>query len=224
LPSTPGFDDADLLGTLTSFPFAGVDSDLSADERFARGVAQAVRACLRAHPGREGSHAVFLLEPSVPERLPTGSGVPYFALDDGETDVTSGMWFVGPPVICGVRVDAPATFDEMFPAVVAAGLGEVIAVTYRLTKAGPTLRYYPHGLGDPERKVSMTLSDNTVDLAKILELIDIVHRSILVTPSGHQGGAKLWQDRSKHHPVRHVEVEIQAYADRALCRNATLPN
>jgi len=211
LPSAPGFDDAELLGTLSSFPFAGADSDLSDDERFARGVAQAIRAWLRSHPTEVGSHAVFLLQPTVPEQLSATSSDAFYALDDGETDVTAGIWFVGPPVIRGTRIDAPETFDAMFPAVVSAGLGDCSAVTYRRTNAGPLLRYYPRGLVDPERLVSMALSDSVVDLAKILDLIDIVHRSTLVTPSGHQGGAKLWQNRSKHYPVRHVEVEIQAY-------------
>ncbi|QCX26113.1 hypothetical protein [Nocardioides jishulii] len=211
MPNSPDFDDAVLLGTLDSFPFAGVDSDLSDEERFARGVAQVLRAWLRAHQDETGSHAVFLLQASPPDELADLPRETFFALDDGETDVTSGMWFVGPPVIRGTRFETQASFDEMFPAVVSAGVGDVAAVTYRKTARGPMLRFYPHGLSDPERAMSMRLAESAVDLSKVFELVDIVHRSTLVTPSGHQGGAKLWKNREKHYPVRHVEVEIQAY-------------
>lgn len=211
LPSAPGFDDAELLGTLESFPFAGVDSNLSDSERFARGVAQVTRVWLRSNSGGSGSHAVFLLEPSVPANLEGEEREEFFALDDGETDVTHGMWFVGPSVIRGQRLAVADSFDGMFPQVVDAGLGETTAVTFRSTNSGPVLRYYPKGLGSPEILVRMALNDVAVDLAHVLEIVDIVHRSTLVTPSGHQGGAKLWKNRAKHYPVQHVEVEIQAY-------------
>lgn len=209
--SSEGFEDAELLGTLSSFPFAGADSELSDDERFARGVAQVVRAWLRSHPTAVGSHSVFLLHATLPEDMDETESERFYALDDGESDVTTGIWFVGPPVITGTKVDAPESFDAMFPAVVEAGLGDCAAVTYRHTASGPVLRFYPRGLAEAEHVVSMTLSNTAVDLGKILEIVGIVHRSTLVTPSGHQGGAKLWQNRTKYHPVRHVEVEIQAY-------------
>lgn len=211
MPSPSAFTDAELKGTINSFPFAGVDSNLSEEERFARGVAQVVRSWLLTNPGKDGSHSVFLLQPTVPDSLKDKDQARYYALDDGETDVTSGLWFVGHPVIQGVRLDAAESFDDMFPHVVDAGLGGHAAVTFRHTSVGPVLRYYPNGLGDPDNRVRMTLADTAVELDQILALIDLVHSLTLVTPPGHQGGAKLWQNRAKRYPVRNVEVAIQAY-------------
>lgn len=210
MPSGEGFADADLAETLKAFPYAGADADLPEAERFARGVAQAVRARLRAYPNDVGSHAAFVLQPRVPEPL-VDDAVEFYALDDGETDVTTGLWFVSESVIQGSRVDGPDDFDDMFRQVKAAGLGALPAVTFRNVAAGPLLRYYPHGLDDAETKVPMSVGGAPVDLDEILEIVDVVHRSTLVTPSAHQGGAKLWKNRSKFHPVRHVETEIQAY-------------
>ena len=211
MPSSGGFEDSELAETLRAFPFAGVDSELSDDERFARGVAQVFRAFFASGSEGVGSHSAFLLHPGVPVSLAHLQSEVCYALDDGQTDVTNGVWFVGPSVIQGSRLEVADTFDAMFPQVVDAGLGALAAVTFRRTVGGPVLSYYPAGLGAPERKVRMRLTDTTVTLAQILELVDIVHQSTLVAPTGHQGGAKLWKNRAKHHPVQHVEVEIQAY-------------
>lgn len=211
MPSPLAFSDEELRGTIASFPFAGVDADLLNPERFGREVARRVYARLSAYPDSVGSHSVFLLHPAIPDSLAHAERYTAYALDDGETDVTSGMWFVGPTVIRGVHLEAAATYDEMFPQVVNAGLGETVAVTYRSTSNGPVLRYYPRGLSEPEDCVRMVMTGSGVDLDQILALVDLVHSRVLVTPPAHQGGAKLWQNRSKRYPVRQVEVAIQAY-------------
>lgn len=211
LPSTPSFGNDDLIATLRAFPFAGLDSDLSDSERFARGVAQALRAWIKSNPDEIGSHAVFLLRPEVPESLKAKEIAAFYGLDDGETDVTRGLWFVGAPVVRGFRLVVADSFDGMFPQVVDAGLGDDIAVAFRNTQTGPILRYYPNGLADPETRVVMSLGEKPVELDKILEVVSVVHRSTLLTPSGHHGGAKLWSNPDGHFPVRHVEAEIQAY-------------
>lgn len=216
LRSTDAFGDAELLNTVSHFPFAGVDAELPEGERFCREVARTYRAWLGAHPTKVGSHAVFLLMPAVPIGLQRADRKVAYALDDGETDVTHGMWFVGPAVMSGTQLAGSATFDDIFPEVIAAGAGDVPAVTYRNTTAGPVLRYYPQGLTDPDNRIRIDIAEQSVDLALILAEVDRVHRGVLITPPAHAGGAKLWATPSKRYPVRQVEIAIQSYVRAGL--------
>jgi len=196
--------------TAEAYPHAGTNVDLPDPARFARGVAHVLRARMKYFADVEDSHAVFVLQPVPPGQVAEGA-TRHYALDDGETMMARGLWFVGPNVMSAARVDVTVDFDEIFPYVSSLGLGPVPAVIFRPTADGPRLKFYPNGLANPDDCQTMHVETSPVTLERVLDLVDVVHQTTLVTPLGHAGGPKLWKKPTKYHVAPQVEVEIQAY-------------
>lgn len=205
----------DLGQTASAYAGIGADAGLPPSVRFLGGVAKLVRrrvaeAGVEFDPKRP---AVFLLAPQgvaieagqEPKRVPM--------LDNGLTPVTGRLWFVTEVVASGKYVDIHDTDDDGLFEVVTDSLhlGDVPAVVYDPRTAIGTVRFYPQGLASPDICETTTVHGAEVSLERILDAVDHVHRTQMITPEAQPKAAKLWQNGDKWWPVQDAEDRTLVY-------------
>ena len=185
--STDPWSDEELLITAHENLGVGADAGLHESVRFLSGVVRVIKKRIARASGDEpfGDPAVFLLSPSVPV-LPSDLVVETVPmLDNGITAIGGRIWFVGPVAAAGKAAvlsdwDDAAVFELIAEEL---GVGSVPSVLYETRGDVPSARYYPHGLSEPEVYSDVRLSGAGVKLSEIIDVIDHVHRELLVTPT-----------------------------------------
>ncbi|HEY7291586.1 MAG TPA: hypothetical protein VH583_17245 [Vicinamibacterales bacterium] len=157
--------------------------------------------------------AVFLLEPQgaaieaghEPKRVPM--------LDNGLTPVTGRLWFVTDVVVSGRYLDVQDADDDGLFGIVTDTLhmGDVPAVVYDPRTAIATVRFYPNGLASPDICEIATVHGAEVSLERVLDAVDHVHRTQMVTPEAQPKAAKLWLDGDKWWPAQDAEDRTLVY-------------
>lgn len=206
---------SDFAGTARTTINVGADADLPDDVRFIAGVAKLILRRLAeiktgADPVRP---AVFFLESNapacksgiMPKRVPM--------LDNGLTTLTGRLWFMAPVVVTGRYIELEECDDDELFKIVTDDLlmGEVPAVVFDPRTKIPELRFYPSGLKDPVTCHKAELHKGQITLEEIFQVIDHVHRTLLVTPEAQSNAGKLWSDNMKYWPVENAEDTIQLY-------------
>lgn len=214
---------ANLAGTARAHAGVGADTDLPSHVRFVAGVAKLLRrrlaACGTTHdPARP---AVFLLAQRVqsPGRTPAVdqlTRVPM--LDNGRTAVTGRVWFTSDAVVTGAYFDLDDCDDDALFALVTEQLelGAVPAILFDPRCTPPDVRFYAGGLHTPESYEPIAVPQANVSLDRVLDAIDRVYESCLVTPEAQSPGAKLWKNQESWWPIARAEDTVQVYLKAGL--------
>lgn len=210
---------ADLGQTASAYAGLGADVGLPAPVRFLGGVAKLIRrrlaeAGVDLDPKRP---AVFLLEPHGAAIAPGQDPLRVPMLDNGLTPVTGRLWFVGEVVASGKYVDVDVADDELFRIVTETlQLGDVPAVLYDPRTAIGTIRFYSQGLSHLEACDTATVHGAEVSLDRVLEAVEHVYQTQLITPDAQPKAGKLWQDADKWRPTKDAEDRVLLYLNVGL--------
>ena len=210
--------DQQLLQTATNYAGAGADADQPPTVRFLRGVANLVRKRLRRGTEDVVAPAVFLLCPADPQTIDREVLKPEKMLDNGLTPVEGKLWLVGPVVLSG-RWMPLGTFEgnALFELVIS-GLkqGDVPAVIYDPRDDPNQIRYYPTGLQDADVCEIIDIPTVSMDIQRILAVVDRVCKKQLITPDAQSQVGKLWEKPRRHWVAEKAELTIQLYLVTAL--------
>ncbi len=140
--------------TLDNYFQTGVEVDLPEATRFISGVVKLIRKRLfEAENETDPSQpAVFLLKPNIlakwrdiePKRIPM--------LDNGLTQLTGRVWFVGPVVAAGKFIEVSNCDDDHLFQIITdeLKLGDVPAILFDPRPNEPAVRFYHQGLNYTE--------------------------------------------------------------------------
>ncbi len=218
----------DLKATAKSEMGPGNDDDQDASIRFIRGVvdvvnrrakyvaAQAIKDPLRL--------AVFILAPTPPDTVLENSPVRIPMLNNGQTVLAERIWLVNAPVVSGKYI--PNSFvsdDDLFNGVTASeALSGLPTAIFDPRGTEPELRYFPHGLNDPDRYKDIHLAEREVKEEHIYDAINIVYESSLKTPYAQVDATSVWENSTKCWPCSDAEGTIQGLLKSSL--SVAFPN
>lgn len=213
-PEVPGWSDEELRATALRNYGVGSDAGLPDELRFRIGVTRALRH--RMAENRDGllsEPSVFVLCPNGPAGVPEASVETIPMLDNGRSPVEGRMWFVGAPVARGRGIGITGKSDiEIFAhAHDDLGIGDAPAVFFEPRVQTPQARFFPHGLGCPDACDTLLLSAEAIDIHDVLDVIERIYRSGLVTPDAQSQVGKLWANAKKYWPSSKAEELIQLY-------------
>lgn len=211
LPSEPRIEsrsewsDAALLETASEFPAIGSDADLAPLDRFRFGISYLVGKSLARQAAVVGADdeetprlAIFLLHPPGPPESLAARCARVPMLDQGRATLVGRVWFVTQVVAHGTWFAPPFTDeDELFRCVTDdLALGDVPAAVYDARDAEPELRIYPDGLTNLDVYERLYIAFTEVSIADILERIEAIHATQLVTPGAQHRATRLWSNAS----------------------------
>lgn len=206
---------ADFQGTASQYRGVGADADIPDQYRFLRGVVHLLRRRMaqleKSGESEDGDVAIFVLKPGPPVSFPNAPREPM--IDNGLTMVVGRLWLTAAAVASAHYVDLPQNVsdDELFSFVAdELGLGSQPALFFDRRTVAPELRWYPCGLGDPD-KVEVKPLMGDVDSDDVFAAIDKLYRECLVTPASLPLGGNVWNDASKFWPHENVESLIQSH-------------
>lgn len=213
-----GFGDDALLNTIDEFSSEGDDAGQPDSIRFLRSVSKLVRRRAMRKDAQPGPIAVFLLCPEVPTAPPNRAYERQPMLNRRSKTVEGYLWLVGPMASSGMGIAlGGATDDEVFRLVTDEfSLGDVRAIVYDPQTIPFEVRYYPEGLGFPDNCELRTAAYRDVPVNEVLEVVEHVHATNLVTPGAQGRLLKLWESPSKYYVKRDAEERVQTYLKTAL--------
>jgi len=212
-----GWDDHTLRETALANLGVGADAGVPDDVRFRVNIARLLTKRLKRGEPPGSSPAVFLLHPDP--QLPTGMTTHIVhMLDNGLTPVDGNVWFVGPVASLARRFTPDSTETEALVELVVGslGLGSTPAVFYEPRTPTVELRFFPVGLEQPDVYEPIALIHSPIDIGGILDVVEGVHKKILITPDAHTPGTALWKNKAKHFPVKEAELVVQTYLHTGL--------
>jgi hypothetical protein len=197
------------------FDEEGLPFDAGADRlgRFLRKLAALV--IMRIQRGDVGPFAMFLLGEGVKERVGGCScgakSKPLFS--NGNDPIGTRVWMMNALLAETHELEIEFADDgETFAAVIAAGLGDLPAVTLDLRTAGePRLSLFPEGCDMPGLKYEIEIADRPIDPARMKEALDTFYEENLRTPMIAKAGhaTSPWKDASKGVPSNRPEEIIE---------------
>ncbi len=212
--AVPGWDDAELLETVTSNIDAGADSGLPPEIRFKTRVVKTIRNRLEeGEPDREAPFGVFLLLPTPPASLDPEQVETVPMVDNGLTPLEGAVWFVSAAVGQGraVQIDRGLRDEEVFRLVTDGfGAGDVPAIVFESRKPKPLARFYPSGMDARNAFEDLSLGGAPIGLNEIFGVVDRVHEQCLVTPAAQIANGRLWADAARHRVSPEAELTIHS--------------
>jgi hypothetical protein len=197
------------------FDDEGVPFDAGADRigRFLRKLAALI--ILRIQRGDGGPFAMFLLGEGVRERVGScGCGArskPLFS--NGNDPIGARVWMTNARLAETHELEIDFADDgETFAAVIAAGLGDLPAVTLDLRTPGePRLSLFPEGCDQPGVKYEIEIADRPIDPARMKAALDTFYVDNLRTPMIAKAGhaTSPWKMASKGVPNNRPEEIIE---------------
>lgn len=189
---------------------AGVDADLPDHVRFVRRVRELVTSYTNNH-GRLGGHALFLLAPSIGDELRARSTLRR-RIHNGEVDPSSTVWLVGAAVADAYAIaldnnSVDAAFNLVCDEL---GLGDAPAVLCDAAPDPQLFAWYPLGLSQADRLYEGPVVLTTPpSLDELMEVVDRVHKTRLMTTHNQNLDTSLWEDGSKHWAHKRAEKRVQ---------------
>jgi hypothetical protein len=184
----------------------GLPFDAGADRigRFLRKLAALI--IMRIQRGDGGPFAMFLLGEGVKERVGGCScgakSKPLFS--NGNDSIGTRVWMMNALLAETHELEIEFADDgETFAAVIAAGLGDLPAVTLDLRTAGePRLSLFPEGCDKPGVKYEIEIADRPIEPARMKAALDTFYEENLRTPMIAKAGhaTSPWKDASKGVP------------------------
>ena len=220
----PGWPDDNLRATVHAHYGDGADADLPEWLRFLIGVVGIIDNRARQASESEQTPAVFFLAPGGPASLDGANLRSEPLLDNGLSELGGQLWFVGPVPRNGLAFALPEwpTDAELFERIEGElAIGDLPAVLFDPRPDPPQVRHYPNGLADRDRVEVIATAGQPIDLARVLDVVELAHRNELEKPRSSPEPARLWQNGAKHHPKRDAEARIQNTLRIAL--QATFP-
>lgn len=217
--------DANLRLTANANAGLGADAGVPVAVRFRSAVAKLVRRRLavRGSDPDASLPAVFLLMPSPPPTANTYSPKRVPRLDSGREVLCGRVWFVGAGPGSGHFIPAEHGDDDLLYTFVTdtLALAETPAIVFDPRIPNLHVRYYPHGLADPDSFEDMEIGHADVTIEKVTEAISTTHKKKMITPDAQTAAIPLWVDRDKWWPHSNAEERVQGYLEIAL--NAAFP-
>jgi hypothetical protein len=207
-----GWPDDNLRATAYAHHGEGADSDLPEWLRFLIGVVRIINNRARQAPEPEQTPAAFFLAPGGPSSVEGADLRSEPMLDNGLSELGGQLWFVGPVPRNGLALALPEwpTDAELFERIEGElAIGDLPAVLFDPRPDPPQVRHYPNGLADRDGVEVIATAGQPIDLARVLDVIDVAHRAHLEKPRSSPEGARLWQNGTKHRPKRDAEARIQ---------------
>lgn len=209
--------DEQLLETASQYPGVGMDAGRPMLERFKAGVSRlvgknrSIRARLGAPPSSDASLCVFLFHPKPPPRKIIAQCRRSPMLDQGREELERKIWFVNHAVAVGTAYKVDATDDEeWFQLVEKLGLGNSPAILYDPRPPYAEMRFYPHGMNEPEHYDLVHIAHTEVTVDDIFARIDAIARKRLVTPLMQKkyAGFSLWADSKRGWSASDAEKNV----------------
>ena len=201
-----GFNDADLVQTLTENLGVGIDYKLAPADRFALNVARLLRTRLFEAADSETRPCVFFFVGAneVPESADRYEPL----LHNGVVVVESCLRFVGETATNarGVTVSDWQDGPAFRMAIEDLAVGGWPAMVFDPRPEATRTRYYPDGVAASDTSREVPLQVSAIDLQDVFEEIDRAHVKQLGSPMTRP---KLWEDASKHWPRQDAENRIQ---------------
>lgn len=189
---------------------AGADANLADPVRFVR----RVRECLSAFTNRHGGlaeSALFLLAPSIPDSVKDRATLRR-RIHTGEVNPSGNVWIVGAAVADGHAVPFQgASTEQIFDlACTDLGLGGVPAVFCDAMVSPQLFAWYPSGLSQAERLFEGPIAlTSPPTLADLIEIVDRVHQTRLMTTHHQSADTALWQNHAKYWAHERAEKRVQ---------------
>lgn len=190
---------------------SGADTDLPDEVRFVRGVMDALEASI-ARRGPLASPAVFVFAPS--RRRLASLNIPssfHRRIHTGETDPAGRIWLVGAAVKSADAIEISGeTSDEIIGYCEQLGFESMPAVYCDTTGAPGRFAWYPRGFGDPDEVIEGPIGRSVAPtLDELLDVVDRVHWTRLVTSFNQGMDTALWQDANRHWVHKRAEKRVQ---------------
>ena len=162
--------------------------------------------------------AVFLLCPADPQTIDREVLKPEKMLDNGLTPVEGKLWFVGPVVLSGRWMPLETFEGNALFELVISGLkqGDVPAVIYDPRDDPNQIRYYPTGLQDADVCEIIDIPTVSMDIQRILAVVDRVCKKQLITPDAQSQVGKLLGKATSSLGRGKSRLSIQLYLVTAL--------
>jgi hypothetical protein len=205
----------DLAATARRSYGVGADAELPPPVRLLSAVARLARTrqAIANNVGDPVFPAVFLLRPLPPANL-AGRANQIPMVDNGLEPITGRLWFVNEAVFEGRSIELEVMADaDLFSLVTdEAGCADVPAVLYDPRPNPPTLRFYRSGLGHPNDCLVLPAGlGQVIDLDRVFEVIDQIHRNVLITPDAQDDVGRLWADAPRGWPAERAEQIVQMH-------------
>jgi hypothetical protein len=216
LPSDVGaWRSDDLQATARQYFGLGADADLPGPVRLLTAVDRiaGLRRAATIGAPEPALPAVFLLRPVPPDDTLAQTRVAPM-VDNGLTPIAGRVWFVNSAVCRGRYIDFEYVGDaELFDFVEnTLRCGDVPAVVYEPRTDPATLRFYPNGLFEADICTVVAIGqDRDIAVHEILDVIDEIHRRVLVTPDAQDAAGSVWEKADRGLPAHDAEGRIQMH-------------
>lgn len=137
-------------------------------------------------------------------------------LDNGQSELSGRLWFVGPSPSSGRYVHCSAEDDDaLFTLVETMSLGDVEAIVFD-PRVPSELRHYSKGLNLADECSLIQISSVEVTLESVVEAVEKTYRQKMITPDAQPKEAPLWANEGKAWPKHNAEGLVQMYLEIAL--------
>lgn len=187
---------------------AGADAKLPDEVRFVRRVRENLEAAAKQH-GALPAPAAFVFAPGLSDDIAT-EAVFHRRIHTGEIDPAGHVWFVGAAARSGhcMSLEDRST-DEILEFCEALGFGHAPTV-YCDTAPTPALfAWYPSGVCEPDYVIETPIEQTAPAFDDLIEVVDRVHRTRLMTSHNQNHDTRLWEVGSKHWAHERAEKRVQ---------------
>lgn len=188
---------------------AGADAHLPDEVRFVRRVRDILHAAASSH-GPLTAPALYVFAPSS-DREPPERAEFHPRIHTGEVNPAGVLWFVGAAARSGhcVPLESEAT-SEIFKFCGELGFGDAPAVFCDARAVPALFAWYPSGLSKPDEVIEGPIDRaDAPTLGDLIEVIDRLHRTRLMTSYNQGTDTTLWEKPSKHWVHARAERRVQ---------------
>lgn len=208
--------DADFKGTALSERGVGVEDGMPSALRFRSNVAKLVRRRLAVDDRRADrtTPAIFLLLPTPPSSAGDTKRVPM--LDNGQSELSGRLWFVGPSPSSGRYISCSAEDDDaLFKLIEEMTFGDVEAIVFD-PRVPSELRHYSKGIGSVDECELIQIGSVEITLDSVVAAVEKTYLHKMITPDAQPKEGPLWENEGKAWPKQNAEGLVQMYLEIAL--------
>lgn len=206
----------DLAGTVSANSGSRYYADFPKLTQFAHSVAKVLSARrVRSPITLDSAPSVYVLG-DVPQVDLPKKREPIFSA--GATEVAGRVWFGAESMSsCNCFVLPSADADEVFKFVdEVLKAGDQPAIYFDGAADPHVMRLYIHGLGDDQDPHEISLDGALLSQERLKDLLDTLHKRVLVTPTASGAAATLWENGPKAYPAKESERTIQNVMETSL--------
>lgn len=187
---------------------AGADATLPDDVRFVRRVRENLEAAANQH-GVLSAPTAFVFAPDLSDEVRAKTDL-HRRIHTGEINPAGQMWFVGAAVRAGYCMPLEdRSTDQVLELCETLGFGRSPTVYCDTAVTPPLFAWYPSGVSEPDYLIETPIEQATPSLDDLIEIVDRVHRTRLMTAHNQNRDTKLWEDPDKHWAHDRAEKRVQ---------------